>query len=222
MTINDFIRRSVLELDNFANLSIINVVIGLTITLLITLVIFYIYKLTFKGVVYNHNFNISILVLSLVTSLIIMAISSNVILSLGMVGALSIVRFRTAIKDPRDMVFMFWSIAIGISCGAGMYGLALVGTGFISMVLLVMTRTKYSHTSYLLIIKYDRKAIKDIEKVLKQMTFTLKSKIATEAQIELTIELRKIGKQMINTEYIATIDGVSSAVLVKYTGDYLE
>lgn len=222
MNVNDFIKRSILELDTFANFSIINVLIGLTLTLVITLVIFYVYKITYRGVVYNHNFNISLLLLSLVTSMIIMAISSNVILSLGMVGALSIVRFRAAIKDPRDLVFMFWAIAIGISCGAGMYALAIVGTSFISIVLLVMTRSKYVQTSYLLIIKYDKKAKTDVDKILNQVKYTLKSKVVSKANVEITVELKKLGKNIVNTEYITSIEGVNSAVIVKYTGDYID
>lgn len=222
MNINDFIKRSILELDTFANFSIINMLISLTLTLVITLVIFYVYKITYRGVVYNHNFNISLLLLSLVTSMIIMAISSNVILSLGMVGALSIVRFRAAIKDPRDLVFMFWAIAIGISCGAGMYALAIVGTSFISVVLLVMTRSKYVQTSYLLIIKYDKIAKAEVDKILNQVKYTLKSKVVSKQNVEITVELKKLGKNIVNTEYITSIEGVNSAVIVKYTGDYID
>ncbi len=222
MGFEDIIKKSVLELNQFANFSIVNIFLGLTITLIITLIIYSIYKVTFNGVVFNNNYAITFVLLGLITSMIILTISSNVILSLGMVGALSIVRFRAAIKDPRDIAFMFWSIAVGIACGAGMYITAIVSTLFISIVLGIMTQTKYVHTTYLLIISYNMEAYTDINQVLNKLNTVLKSKSVINNEVELTLEIRKMKENTSFVDRISQIQGVKSAVIVKYTGDYSE
>jgi uncharacterized membrane protein YhiD involved in acid resistance len=222
MNIQDIIKQSVLELEQFSNFSIVNIMIGLTLTLVITLVIYYVYKLTFTGVIYNQSYGITLLLLSLVTAMIIMTISSNVILSLGMVGALSIVRFRTAIKDPRDVAFMFWAIAVGIACGAGMFITAVIGTLFISIVMVIMTKTKYVHTSHLLIIKYKTEVYTDIEPLIKQVKYVMKSKMVSGGKVELVLELKKLKQSTAFVDHISAIEGVDSAVIVRYTGDYAE
>ncbi|MED4908079.1 DUF4956 domain-containing protein [Brevibacillus centrosporus] len=129
-TINfqDIIKKSVLKMEQFASISVWDTVIGLILSGLIGLFIYYIYKQSFRGVVYSHSFNITLVVMAMLTCLIIMTISTNIVLSLGMVGALSIVRFRTAIKDPLDIVFMFWSIAVGIATGAGAFPVSIIGS----------------------------------------------------------------------------------------------
>jgi uncharacterized membrane protein YhiD involved in acid resistance len=222
MGIEEIIKKSVLELERFSNFSVINILIGLTLTFAITLVIFYIYKLTFTGVIYSQSYGITLILLSLVTSMIIMTISSNVILSLGMVGALSIVRFRTAIKDPRDVAFMFWAIAVGISCGAGMFVTAIISTLFIGIVVTIMTKTKYVHTSYLLIINYHVEAYTEMALVLDELRYSLKSKMVNDCQVELVLELKKIKDNTAFVEHLSAIEGVKSAVVVKYNGDYAE
>ncbi|WP_432666251.1 DUF4956 domain-containing protein [Wukongibacter baidiensis] len=218
----DIFKKSILELNNFADLSLINILIGLTITLVVALFIFYIYKITFQGVVYSHGFNTSLVLLCLVTSLVIMTISSNIVLSLGMVGALSIVRFRAAIKDPKDIVFMFWAISGGIASGAGIYSVALGGSLFIGIVLLIMSRKKFHITTYLLIIKYGEEAKKDVISILNKLNYVLKSKTVANGKTELTIELRKVGENTSYVESLSDIEGVDSAILVKYNGDYAE
>ena len=124
---SDVVRQSYMELNSSGPLSIADIGMSLVLTFIIALGIFWIYKRTFRGVLYTHSFNVSLVMISLVTSLVIMTISTNLILSLGMVGALSIVRFRTAVKDPLDIVFMFWAIAVGIANGAMQFKLALAG-----------------------------------------------------------------------------------------------
>lgn len=222
MGIDEFIKRSVLELEAFSNFSVINILIGLTLTFAVTLVIYYVYKLTFTGVIYSQSYGITLVLLSLITATIIMTISSNVILSLGMVGALSIVRFRTAIKDPRDVAFMFWAIAAGISCGAGMFITAIISTLFISVVVTIMTKTKYVHTSYLLIINYNSNSYADIKEVLDELKYTLKSKMVAKEHVELILELKKVNDNTSYLETITAISGVESAVIVKYNGDFAE
>lgn len=220
--LEDIIKKSILELENFANISLFNIIIGLFITLSVALFIFYIYKITFDGVVYSHSFNTSLVLLSLITSLVIMTISSNIVLSLGMVGALSIVRFRAAIKDPKDIVFMFWAIAAGIASGAGIYPIALGGSLFIGIVLIIMSKKKFEISTYLLIINYDEYAKKDILSILNKLKYILKSKTVANGKIELTLELRKVGENTSYVETLSNIEGVDSAILVKYNGDYAE
>jgi len=218
----DIIKKSILELPNFADLSLVNILIGLFISLAVALFIFNIYKITFQGVVYSHSFNTSLVLLSLVTSLVIMTISSNIVLSLGMVGALSIVRFRAAIKDPKDIVFMFWAIAAGIASGAGIYPIAIGGSLFIGIVLIIMSRKKFQITTYLLIVKYDESAKKDVLFILNKLDHVLKSKTVVNGRTELTLELRKVGDNTSFVENLSNIEGVDSAVLVKYNGGYAE
>ncbi|TCO69832.1 DUF4956 domain-containing protein [Marinisporobacter balticus] len=218
----DIIKKSVLKLANFSDLSMINILIGLSITLLVSLFIFYIYKITFEGVVYSHSFNTSLVLLSLITSLVIMTISSNIVLSLGMVGALSIVRFRAAIKDPKDIVFMFWAIATGIASGAGIYTVSVGGSLFIGMVLIVMSSKKFQHSTYLLIIKYEDRVKESILPILNKLQYVLKSKTVSNQKIELTLELKRVGENTSFVETLSSIEGVDSAILVKYNGDYAE
>jgi len=218
----DIIKKSVLKLANFADLSMINILVGLVITLLVSLFIFYIYKITFEGVVYSHSFNTSLVLLSLITSLVIMTISSNIVLSLGMVGALSIVRFRAAIKDPKDIVFMFWAIAAGIASGAGIYTIAVGGSLFIGIVLIVMSNKKFQHSTYLLIIKYEYSVKSSVLPILDKLQYVLKSKTVSNEKIELTLELKRIGDNTSFVETLSSIEGVDSAILVKYNGDYAE
>lgn len=220
--IEDIFKKSILELQNFGDMSLINILIGLTITLCAALFIFYIYKITFQGVVYSHSFNTSLVLLSLITSLVIMTISSNIVLSLGMVGALSIVRFRAAIKDPNDIVFMFWAIAVGIASGAGIYTIAVGGSLFIGIVLVIMAHKKFNITTYLLIIKYNEDAKGNVLPILNKLKYVLKSKTAANGKTELTLELRKVGRNTSFVESLSSIDGVDSAILVKYNGDYAE
>lgn len=218
----DIFKNSILELQSFGNLSVINIFIGLCISLAVAIFIFFIYKITFDGVVYSHSFNTSLVLLSLITALVIMTISSNIVLSLGMVGALSIVRFRAAIKDPKDIVFMFWAIAGGIASGAGIYSIAVGGSVFIGIVMLIMSRRKFNITTYLLIVKYDDKAKKNIITILDKLNYVLKSKTSANGKTELTLELRKVKDNTSFVESLSNIEGVDSAILIKYNGDYAD
>lgn len=222
ISFQDIFKKSFLELSNVMDVNILNMVIGLSITLVVALFIYQVYKTTFNGVVYNHNFSTSLVLICLVTSMVIMTISSNVVLSLGMVGALSIVRFRAAIKDPKDIVFMFWSIAGGIAAGAGIYTLAVGGSLFIGLVMFLMSKNKYMVDSYLLIVKFEKNGKKPVFEILSKLDYQLKSKIVTNEITELTVELRNIGDNTSYVDDISDISEVNSAVLVKYNGDYTE
>ena len=167
----DIIKKGFLD-TNFVNtLNSSDILINLTASFIIGIFIFFIYKKTFQGVLYTQAFNVSLVMVGLVTTLIIMTISTNIVLSLGMVGALSIVRFRTAIKDSMDIVFMFWAISIGIANGAGYFKISIVGTIFIAVVLIILTRYRDSTSPYLLIINYKESS----ENSLKEYLSTIKS-----------------------------------------------
>lgn len=222
VTFQDIFKKSFLDLATLSDLSVIGVFVSFGLTLVIALFIFQIYKATFRGVVYNHSFNTSLVLLALVTTMVIMTISSNIVLSLGMVGALSIVRFRAAIKDPRDIVFMFWSIASGIASGAGMHVLAIGGSLFIGIVLLIMSRSRHLIETYLLIIRHDKSSVPQVIAILSKLDHQLKSKVISADSIELTLELKNPGENTTFVDDLSAISGVSSAVLVKYNGEYAE
>lgn len=221
MTFNDILKSSFVE--KVTEFSAIDTMIALGLAFVIGLFVFLIYKRTFNGVMYSSGFGVSLIAMTMITTLIILAISSNVVLSLGMVGALSIVRFRAAVKDPMDIAYLFWAIAAGIVVGAGMIPLALFGSIFIGVVLLVFVNQKSPDNAYILVANCSddetEKAILNLVRasVKKHM---VKSKTVSPKGIELTLEVRL--KEM-STEFInqvAAIEGVSSAVLVSYNGEY--
>jgi len=217
----DLIKKSVLENSSVNALNSSDIFVNLGVTLLIGLFIFFIYRKSFQGVLYTQAFNVSLVMVALVTTLIIMTISSNLILSLGMVGALSIVRFRTAIKDSMDIGFMFWAISIGIANGAGYFKISLVGSVFIAIVLLVLSRYRESSSPYLLIINYSTNGEESVKPYLARMgAYKLKSKTVTSDNTELTIEIRTDNDHKIVSD-IQGIGAVKDCVLVSYNGDYV-
>ena len=202
--------------------SSIDIVLNLGVSFLLGLFIFYIYKKTFQGVLYQRSFNISLITITMVITLVIMTISGNLILSLGMVGALSIVRFRTPIKDPVDLVFMFWAIAIGIANGVGYFSLSIIGSLVITMVLLFMTRKEESEHPYLLVMQLpndadEGKIVTEVKKSVEQFMF--KSKTINPAYSEYTAEVRLKDENstFINRLYEKKL--INKATLVSYSGD---
>ena len=220
---NDIIKKSFTQLNFSSTLSISDIAIVLFVTLLIGMFIFYTYKKTFQGILYTQSFNVSLVMVAIVTALVIMTISSNFILSLGMVGALSIVRFRTAIKDPMDIVFMFWAIAVGIANGAGFFKISIVGSIFIGVILFILTKYKTTSTPYLLILNYVDKGHDEIIKHLKNelKDFRIKAKTITNQNVELTLEIRIDDEDTSFVNRLSKLDGVKNAVLVSYNGDYV-
>ncbi|MGD9676778.1 MAG: DUF4956 domain-containing protein [Vulcanibacillus sp.] len=214
---SDFIENSVI------NFSLIDVVVTLTISFLIALFIYAIYKKTFNGVMYSKNFNMSLVGMAMITTLIIMAISSNIVLSLGMVGALSIVRFRTAIKDPVDILFIFWAIAIGIITGAGQFLLAIVGSLVVGVMLIIFTNKSVSEIPYMIVANC---STNEAEKMLldslldKVKKMNIKSKAVRGGQgLELTIEVRLKTESTDFINDLSMIEGVNDIVLVSYYGE---
>ena len=218
MSFNDIFKSSFLE--NVSEFSILDTVIGLAVALVIGLFIFIIYKKTLTGVLYSSGFALTLVGLSLV----IMAVTSNVVLSLGMVGALSIVRFRTAIKEPVEIVFLFWSLAVGIVIGAGMIPLAVIGSAIIGVILLLFANRKIHNNPYILVMNCaDEKTEKAALDILGKDTehYIVKSKTITTAGIELTAELRTKEASTGFVNLISRLPGVENATLVSYNGEYL-
>ncbi|MDO4381074.1 MAG: DUF4956 domain-containing protein [Clostridia bacterium] len=222
MTFNDIFKSSFLE--NITEFSVLDTVLGLAVALVIGLFIFLIYKKTLTGVMYSSGFALTLVGLSLVTTLVIMAVTSNVVLSLGMVGALSIVRFRTAIKEPVEIVFLFWSLAVGIVIGAGMIPLAVIGSAIIGVILLLFANRKIRNNPYILVLTcLNEQAETAALETLKANTnhYIVKSKTITASGIELTTELRTKDASTAFVNSISQLEGIESATLVSYNGEYM-
>ena len=222
MTFNDIFKSSFLE--SVTEFSVLDTLLAMAFALVIGLFIFVIYKKTFSGVMYSTGFAMSLVGLSLVTTLVIMAVTSNVVLSLGMVGALSIVRFRAAIKEPMEIVFLFWSLAAGIVVGAGMIPLAVIGSVIIGAILVLFANRKYRDTPYILIVDCsDEQAEHEALDIVGQHAdrYFVKAKTVSDAGIELTTEIRVKDASTDFVNRINEIRGVSGATLVTYNGEYM-
>ena len=191
----------------------------ISIALLCGLVIYAVYRIFYRGSCYSENFNLLLLLTTLITTFIIMTISANIVLSLGMVGSLSIIRFRSAVKDPLDVGFLFWSVAVGITCGAGLYQIALLCTVFIAGIYVLSTLLRFGAKRYLLIVKYDASAKENVVAALKNVRHTLKNSISSQSGHELTVQVHGKKNTAALTEQMSAIAGVTSAMLVEYTGD---
>ncbi len=222
MTFDDIFKSSFLE--KAVGVSFLDFAIAMALAFALGLFIFWIYKKTYNGVMYSASFGLSLMAMCMITTLIILAVTSNVVLSLGMVGALSIVRFRTAIKEPMDIAFLFWAIAVGIVLGAGLIPLAVFGSLFVGVILFVFVNRKTSDHPYIMILNCDNKEAEKqalamlTDNVKKQV---LKSKTVSKGRIELTMEVRLKGDESDFVNAISEIPGVENAVLVSYNGDYM-
>jgi len=206
---------------NFTELSPANMIAAMLSALVCGIIIYLVYRFCYKGIVYNDNFNVLLVMITAITGFIIMTISSNVVLSLGMVGALSIVRFRTAIKDPLDIGFLFWSIAAGITAGAGLYFVAIFGTVIIAVIYIIFSLLKKEKKNYLLIVRYNDSAEKNVNAVLGGMKYRLKNKTVNGELTELTIEVKVKHNDTSSVSRFKEIDGVSTVTLLEYSGEYI-
>ena len=220
MNIIDAIKNSVLEQFN-GSISVEMILISLLVSFVISLFIVFVYKKTFSGVVYNKTIVMTIVMIAMVTSMVIRTINSNISLSLGMVGALSIIRFRTAIKEPMDTAFLFWAIVSGIMCGAGLYFIAVCGSLLLGLLFYVLYLMDIKAKSqYLLVVIYKSENSQIVESKLDSLTKKkLKSKsVSGNNVIEVTYEV----------EYDNTVDELMKSLsgdvrnvnLVTYTNDY--
>lgn len=222
MSFNDIFKSKFLE--NIESVSILDMAIALALAFGLGMFIFLVYKKTYQGVMYSSSFGTTLVALTMITTVVILAVTSNVVLSLGMVGALSIVRFRTAIKEPLDIAFLFWSIAVGIVLAAGMIPLAVAGSVIIGIILLVFVNKKSHCNPYIVVLSCtdsitEKKAVDFLNDNVKKCV--VKSKTAANGSVELNLEIRMASD---NTDFInnlSTIPGVNSAALVSYNGEYM-
>ncbi len=222
MTFSDIFKSSFLE--NVTSVSLLDMTIALLLAFGVGVFIFFVYKKTYSGVMYSSSFGVTLIALTMITTLVILAVTSNIVLSLGMVGALSIVRFRTAIKEPLDIAFLFWSIAVGIVLAAGLIPLAVFGSVVIGIILLVFANRKDSSNPYIVVLscegsESEKAALACLSENTKKCI--VKSKTARKGSVELNLEVRLKSE---NTDFInalAELPGVQNAVLVSFNGDYM-
>lgn len=222
MTFQDIFKSSFLE--NVSSISVFDMILTIALSFAVGLFIFLIYKKTYRGVMYSSSFGTTLVALTMITAIVILAVTSNVVLSLGMVGALSIVRFRTAIKDPLDIAFLFWAIAAGIILAAGLIPLAVIGSVCIGLILLVFVNQK-SHTyPYMVVlncINHDAEA--HAKQFLEKHTLRtmVKSKTAVKGAVEMNIEVRLKEDNTDFVNILSEMPGINSVMLVSYNGDYM-
>ena len=222
MTFNDIFKSSFLE--NINSVSILDMAITLLLAFGLGLFIFLVYKKTYQGVMYSSGFGVTLIALTMITTVVILAVTSNVVLSLGMVGALSIVRFRTAIKEPLDIAFLFWSIAVGIVLAAGMIPLAVIVSVIIGVILLIFVNRKSHCNPYIIVVQCaDHNSETKVKDFLtgQVQRCVVKSKSVQRGSIELNMEIRLKDD---NTDFInilSEMNGVQSAVLVSFNGEYM-
>lgn len=222
MTFSDIFKSSFLT--NINTFSTLDVLLALSLSFVLGLFIFLIYKKTHMGVMYSDSFGVSLIAMSMITSLVIIAVTSNVVLSLGMVGALSIVRFRTAIKEPMDIAFLFWSIAVGIVLGAGLLPLAVIGSVIIGVIIVVFSTRKIGDTPYILVINMANDSEEGViaETIKKEARKSLlKTKTVGKSGIQLIYEVRIKNGDTDFINRIYSLDGICDASLVSYNGDYM-
>ena len=219
----DSVVSSILDGFSLTRVSWDTILVAMALAFVIGLFIFFIYKKTFTGMVFTKSYGISLILLTLVTAALIMVISSNAILSIGMVGALSIVRFRTAIKDPMDTMYMFWAIAEGIIIGANYYIVALVSAVLIGIFMVVVSIFRMKkNMPYILVLRFEDTAKQDVQNLLRKLPQgNLKSKTASRGVIELTIEINVTDAEIALIDRFANIPGVYDASLISYTGDVI-
>lgn len=221
MSVQDVIKKSVLESGVFDKFDVPGILTALAIALLLGGVIYLVYRKFYVGVIFSRSFAITLVGMTVLTCMVTLAISTNIVISLGMVGALSIVRYRTAVKDPMDLLYLFWSITSGIASGAGMYVLVIVA----GLVMIVMLALFYSHQDkgrvYIAVIHYVGDMVGDeITRAFGRTKFFVKSKTMRSERTEMAVEVFCDDKDMTFAERIRAIDGVEDVTLIQYNGEY--
>ncbi|WNC13897.1 DUF4956 domain-containing protein [Brevibacillus brevis] len=222
LNFKDMFKKSVLKMDAFEGVSLVDLLLSLLVAFLIGMFIYYVYQKCYRGVVFSHNYNMTFVLMTIITALIIMTISTNIVLSLGMVGALSIVRFRTAVKDPMDIMYMFWAVSAGIASGAKIYSVAIIGSLVVGATIWWLTRRREATAPYLLIVHYEAAAEEEVKRRVRKMNGTLKSKSVRADITELTVELRIRDDNTAFVGEFSALEGVKDVALVSYNGDYAQ
>lgn len=225
MSVQDVIKKSILESDMYNQAisasTILTILIDLFVALLMGLLIFVIYKRYFKGVIYSRNYAMTLVGMTVLTCMVTLAISTNIVISLGMVGALSIVRYRTAIKEPLDLMYMFWAITTGITVGASMYILAVITAVIMIVFIMIFSRGGGGRNAYILVVHYKGDETGDeILRQLNRVKYTIRSKVLRGPDVELTLQVRCKNDNTVFVERIRDLSGVTDAILLEFNGEY--
>lgn len=210
-------------LENNTNISVAEVAIGLIMSVLLAFFIYFVYKKTYTGVMYSKNFNVTLLLITVITTMVMMIIGSNLALSLGMVGALSIIRFRTAVKDTKDSAYIFWAIAVGISCGSGIYSIAILGSIVIAIILFFISKDILDDSTYLVIVHGaeeldEQKVTETVKKYCKKVNLKMKNITSVSSDITYEVSLAADKDNELSGE-LKSLEGVNGINIVTYNGE---
>lgn len=221
MSIQDIIKKSILESGAFDGASLTSIVLGLLTAILMGAVIYFVYSKFYVGVIYSRSFAITLVGMTVLTAMVTLAISTNIVISLGMVGALSIVRFRTAVKDPLDLLYLFWAITTGITAGAGMYLLVLVAAAVMIIMVIIFYHKQQKGRIYIAVIHYlGDEAGDNVIRAFGKMKYFVKSKTVRKGKTEMAVEVYCKDNNTFFLEKIRDVEGVEDATLIQYNGEY--
>lgn len=221
MSVQDFIKKSILESGAFDGASLTNIALGLVTAVLMGAVIYFIYSKFYVGVIYSRSFAITLVGMTVLTAMVTLAISTNIVISLGMVGALSIVRFRTAVKDPLDLLYLFWAITTGITAGAGMYLLVVITAAVMIGMIVLFYNKQQKGRIYIAVIHYVGDEVGDsVIRAFGKMKYFVKSKTVRKGKTEMAVEVYCKDNDMFFLDKIRDLDGVEDATLIQYNGEY--
>lgn len=221
MNIRDFIKNSVLESGAFTQYNLAETAVALSAALLLGCLIYLVYRKFYQGVIYSRSFAVTLVGMTVLTCMVTLAISTNIVISLGMVGALSIVRYRTAVKDPMDLLYLFWAITTGITAGAAMYALALTAAAIMIIMLWLFYTRKQRGRIYVAVIRYEGdKTGDEVIRAMGKTKYVIKSKTMRGEKAEMALEVFCKDSNLFFAEQIRNIDGVSDVTLIQYNGEY--
>ncbi len=221
MSIQNMIKKSVLEGFTMNQMDLPRVLIATAAALLLGCMIYLVYRAFYAGVVFSHSFAVTLVGMTVLTCMVTLAISSNLVISLGMVGALSIVRYRTAVKDPMDLLYLFWSITTGITVGAGMYMLALITFGIMVVMIFAFSRVRQHKKVYIVIVRYHgEKTGDDIIRAFGKMKYFIKSQTLRGEQTELAVEVFCAPNDLVFMEKLRRLEQIDDATMIQYNGEY--
>ena len=221
MSVKDFIKKSILESGAFDGAGITNIALGLLTAIIMGAIIYLVYSKFYVGVIYSRSFAITLVGMTVLTAMVTLAISTNIVISLGMVGALSIVRFRTAVKDPLDLLYLFWSITTGITSGAGMYILVFVTALFMILLVVIFYNKQQKGRIYIVVVHYTGDEAGDsVIRAFGKMKFFIKSKTVRKEKTEMAVEVYCKNNDMFFLDKVRDVEGVDDATLIQYNGEY--
>lgn len=221
MSVKDMIKKSVLESGVFDQYNISSILVALVAALALGILIFLVYRRFYTGVIYSRTFAVTLVGMTVLTCMVTLAISTNVVISLGMVGALSIVRFRTAVKDPMDLLYLFWAITTGITSGAGMYVLALIAAAIMILMIILFYSRQQRGKIYIAVIHYSGdEAGDEVIRCFGKRKYFIKSKTMRKEKTEMAVEIFCKQADMDFMEKIRTIEHVDDVTLIQYNGEY--